>query len=103
MKRLLKYLLKDMLIKKLLLIKLLKDLMKLKKLLKEENKFLLKELLKNLFMLILMKGWDVNAIGLNLIAALGLMFAIGLKDDLVVSTPRAKIGGELLAICLILF
>ena len=56
-----------------------------------------------IFMLILIKDWDVNAIGINLIAALGLVFAIGLKDDLVVSTPRAKIGGEILAICFILF
>ena len=56
-----------------------------------------------IFMLILIKDWDVNAIGINLIAALGLMFAIGLKDDLVVSTPRAKISGEILAICFILF
>ena len=56
-----------------------------------------------IFMLILIKSWDVSGIGINLIAALGLMFAIGLKDDLVVSSPRAKIGGEILAICFILF
>ena len=56
-----------------------------------------------IFMLILLKEWDVNAIGINLIAALGLVFIIGLKDDLVVSTPRAKIGGEILAVCFILF
>ncbi|MFT7071922.1 glycosyltransferase family 4 protein [Patiriisocius sp. Uisw_017] len=56
-----------------------------------------------IFMLILLKEWDVNAIGINLIASLGLLFAIGLKDDLVVSTPRAKIGGEIMAICFILF
>jgi UDP-N-acetylmuramyl pentapeptide phosphotransferase/UDP-N-acetylglucosamine-1-phosphate transferase len=31
------------------------------------------------------------------------MFAIGLKDDLVLSTPRAKIGGEILAIAFVLF
>jgi UDP-N-acetylmuramyl pentapeptide phosphotransferase/UDP-N-acetylglucosamine-1-phosphate transferase len=56
-----------------------------------------------IFMLILIKGWDVNAIGINLTGALGLMFVIGLKDDLVVSAPRAKIGGEILAICFVLF
>ena len=56
-----------------------------------------------IFMLILLKDWDANSVGINLIASLALMFAIGLKDDLVVSTPRAKIGGEILAICLILF
>jgi len=47
--------------------------------------------------------WDTDGISMNLMAALTLMFAIGLKDDLVVSTPRAKIGGELLAISLVLF
>ncbi|MDP5082342.1 MAG: undecaprenyl/decaprenyl-phosphate alpha-N-acetylglucosaminyl 1-phosphate transferase, partial [Winogradskyella sp.] len=31
------------------------------------------------------------------------MFAIGLKDDLILSTPRAKIGGEILAICFVIF
>jgi len=56
-----------------------------------------------IFMLTIIKEWDINAVGINLIAALGLMFAIGLKDDLVVSTPKAKIGGEIIAICFILF
>ncbi len=56
-----------------------------------------------LFMLNIIEYWDVNDIGTNLIAATGLMFAVGLKDDLVISTPRAKIGGEILAIFFILF
>lgn len=56
-----------------------------------------------MFMLLLLKDWDGNAIAINLIAAIGLVFAIGLKDDLVVSTPKAKIGGEILAISFILF
>ena len=47
--------------------------------------------------------WDTDGICMNLMAALTLMFAIGLKDDLVVSTPRAKIGGEILAISFVLF
>ena len=47
--------------------------------------------------------WDVDRIGLNLIAGTSLMFAIGLKDDLVVSTPRAKIIGEISAILFIIF
>jgi len=56
-----------------------------------------------IFMLNLIQVWDIDAIGINLIAAGGLMFAVGLKDDLVVSAPRAKIGGEILAILFILF
>lgn len=56
-----------------------------------------------IFVLILIEPWDENRIGINLIAALGLMFAVGLKDDLVVSTPRAKIISEVLAIGMILF
>jgi UDP-N-acetylmuramyl pentapeptide phosphotransferase/UDP-N-acetylglucosamine-1-phosphate transferase len=56
-----------------------------------------------IFMSIILKEWDFSTISLNLLAAVGLMFAIGLKDDLVVSTPRAKILGEILAIFLILF
>ncbi len=56
-----------------------------------------------IFMLNIINSWDLEGIGINLIAAAGLMFAIGLKDDLVVSTPRAKIGGEILAIFFVLF
>lgn len=56
-----------------------------------------------IFMLIVLKEWDVNDISINLTASLALMFAIGLKDDLVVSTARAKVGGEIIAILLIIF
>ena len=56
-----------------------------------------------ILMLSAIKAWDIDGIGINLIAATGLMFAIGLKDDLVVSSPRAKISGELLAILIIIF
>jgi UDP-N-acetylmuramyl pentapeptide phosphotransferase/UDP-N-acetylglucosamine-1-phosphate transferase len=56
-----------------------------------------------IFMLNAINSWDIEGIGINLIAATGLMFAIGLKDDLVLSTPRAKMGGEILAICFVLF
>lgn len=56
-----------------------------------------------LFILSLIKAWDHDEIGINLIAAIGLMFAVGLKDDLTISTPRAKIGSEILAILFVLF
>jgi UDP-GlcNAc:undecaprenyl-phosphate GlcNAc-1-phosphate transferase len=56
-----------------------------------------------IFMLNAINSWDIEGIGINLIASTGLMFAIGLKDDLVLSTPKAKIGGEILAIFFVLF
>jgi UDP-N-acetylmuramyl pentapeptide phosphotransferase/UDP-N-acetylglucosamine-1-phosphate transferase len=56
-----------------------------------------------IFALILLNRWDFDNIGINLIGALTIIFSLGLKDDLIVSTPKAKIGGELLAIFFILF
>lgn len=56
-----------------------------------------------IFVLILINVWDIDGIGINLIGALTIIFALGLKDDLIVSTPKAKIGGEILAIFFILF
>lgn len=56
-----------------------------------------------IFVLNIIKPWDTNEIAINLIAALGLMFAVGLKDDLIISTPKAKIGSEILAIFFVLF
>jgi len=51
----------------------------------------------------LIKTWDVDGVGINFIAALTIIFALGLKDDLIMSTPKAKIGGEIIAIICILF
>jgi UDP-N-acetylmuramyl pentapeptide phosphotransferase/UDP-N-acetylglucosamine-1-phosphate transferase len=56
-----------------------------------------------LFISSILKPWDNQAVSINLISALGLIFAIGIKDDLMVSTARAKIGAQLLAILFILF
>uniref|UniRef100_UPI0040482246 glycosyltransferase family 4 protein n=1 Tax=Polaribacter sp. TaxID=1920175 RepID=UPI0040482246 len=53
--------------------------------------------------LFFIKTTDLDGIGINLILALAVIFIIGLKDDLVVSSPRAKIGGQLIAICAVLF
>lgn len=57
-------------------------------------------LILNLF---LFKQLDHDDIGLNLAAALTLVFIIGLKDDLAVSTPRARILVEIIAIFIIFF
>jgi UDP-N-acetylmuramyl pentapeptide phosphotransferase/UDP-N-acetylglucosamine-1-phosphate transferase len=56
-----------------------------------------------LFISSIINPWDSHGIGVNLISGLGLMFAVGIKDDLMISTPRAKVVGEILAIFFILF
>ena len=43
------------------------------------------------------KAVDIDSVGVNLIAALTVIFIIGLKDDLVMSSPKAKMGGQILA------
>lgn len=47
--------------------------------------------------------YDADHVGMNFIAALTLVFAIGIKDDLVVSTPKTKLMGEITAIVFLLF
>ena len=44
------------------------------------------------------KNVDIDQIGVNLIAGLTVIFIIGLKDDLVLSSPKAKTGGQFMAI-----
>lgn len=56
-----------------------------------------------IFMSSVINPWDTHGVGINLISALGLMFAVGIKDDLMISTPRAKIVSEILAVLFILF
>ncbi len=51
--------------------------------------------------LFLLKNIDVDTIGLNLAAALTIIFIIGLKDDLTVTTPKARILIEILAVLII--
>ncbi len=49
-----------------------------------------------------LKSWDADKISLNYIASMVVIFAIGIKDDLANSTPKAKIFGEVVAILFIL-
>lgn len=49
-------------------------------------------------MLFFVRLWDVDGIGYHIVTGLTIIFALGLKDDLVLSTPRAKIVGEIVAI-----
>jgi len=46
--------------------------------------------------------WDSEDIGTNLVAGISVIFAIALKDDLVLATPRAKLIGEIVAVSFIL-
>jgi len=54
-----------------------------------------------MLVMFLFKKWDVDSIGFNLVAAMTIMFAVGLKDDLVLVTPRARIIAEIVAISII--
>jgi len=56
-----------------------------------------------IIVLFLIQKTDKDGVSINLIAAVTLIFIIGLKDDLVLSTPRAKLLMECLAILLISF
>ncbi|WP_158837702.1 MraY family glycosyltransferase [Polaribacter sp. L3A8] len=47
--------------------------------------------------------YDTEHIGLNLIASATLIFMVGVKDDLVVSSPKAKLFMEALAVLFLFF
>lgn len=49
------------------------------------------------------QNFDADKIGLNLIAAVTLIFMVGLKDDLVVTSPRVKLVLETVAVLFLLF
>jgi len=49
------------------------------------------------------RGFDTDKIGLSLIAAVTCIFMVGLKDDLVVSSPKTKLVMETFSILFILF
>ncbi|SFF46746.1 MraY family glycosyltransferase [Flavobacterium xueshanense] len=52
--------------------------------------------------LFFIKHFDIENIGNNLIAAITIVFIIGLKDDLVVTSPRNKLTMETIAIIFLL-
>jgi len=55
-----------------------------------------------IFAVFFIKQWDNDLISMNFVASITVIFFLGLKDDLVVSTPRAKVVGEIIAIFFIL-
>lgn len=48
-----------------------------------------------------LERWDFDSIGIEFIASITLIFMLGLKDDLVLVTPRGKIIIQLLAITIL--
>jgi UDP-N-acetylmuramyl pentapeptide phosphotransferase/UDP-N-acetylglucosamine-1-phosphate transferase len=53
--------------------------------------------------LFFIQNFDTDKIGITLIASSTLVFIVGVKDDLVHTTPRSKLGMETLAILFLLF
>lgn len=53
--------------------------------------------------LLLIQMLDLNNLSLNIIAGLTILLVTGLKDDLVVISPQAKLLGQFIAVCIFLF
>jgi len=53
--------------------------------------------------LLLIQMLDLNNLSLNIIAGLTILLVTGLKDDLVVISPQAKLLGQFIAVCFFLF
>ena len=53
--------------------------------------------------LLLIQMLDLNNLSLNIIAGLTILLFTGLKDDLVVISPQAKLLGQFIAVCIFLF
>ena len=56
-----------------------------------------------ILVLSLIQSMRLSYVGNHLIAAITVLFMVGLKDDLVVSTARVKLVGQITATCFIIF
>lgn len=56
-----------------------------------------------ILMLAFVQGLRLSYVGNHLIAAITILFLVGVKDDLVISTARVKLVGQLLAISFLVF
>jgi UDP-GlcNAc:undecaprenyl-phosphate/decaprenyl-phosphate GlcNAc-1-phosphate transferase len=56
-----------------------------------------------ILVLSLIQSMRLSYVGNHLIAAITILFMVGLKDDLVVSTARVKLFGQITAICFLIF
>lgn len=50
-----------------------------------------------------LQGWDKFSISMSILPGLLILFVIGLKDDLVVLSPRTKIVAQILAVSFVLY
>jgi UDP-N-acetylmuramyl pentapeptide phosphotransferase/UDP-N-acetylglucosamine-1-phosphate transferase len=60
-------------------------------------------LLALIIVIFFIHSWDNDDVSIYYITSLVVIFAVGLKDDLAKSTPKAKLSGEILAVLFILF
>lgn len=56
-----------------------------------------------ILVLCILQSLRVNFTGNHLIAAMTILFMVGLKDDLVISTARVKLFGQITATCFVIF
>jgi len=56
-----------------------------------------------IMVLALIQSLRLNYVGGHLIGAITILFMVGLKDDLVISTARVKLFGQIAAACFIIF
>lgn len=56
-----------------------------------------------ILMLSLVQSMRLTYVGNHLIAAITILFMVGLKDDLIISTARVKFFGQIAAVCFLVF
>jgi len=56
-----------------------------------------------IMVLALIQSLRLNYVGAHLIGAITILFMVGLKDDLVISTARVKLFGQIAAACFLVF
>ena len=56
-----------------------------------------------IMVLTFIQNFRFNSVGLQLIPAITILFMVGLKDDLVISTARVKLSGQIAAACFLVF
>lgn len=55
------------------------------------------------FTLFFLRAYDYDSVGINIISGLGVLFFVGLKDDLVGVYPSTKLLGQIIATLILLF
>ena len=55
------------------------------------------------FTLFILRSFDADNVGINILAGIGVLFFVGLKDDLVGVNPSTKIIGQIIATLILFF